>query len=1485
VKPVYSNCNDRNCKGLCPLCFVKNNAELYKVISNYLSSLHISSSNNSKCKKVDASTQTINLNTIVANKNIKCQDYVNNLPTSGLKNLNAEQELFSDNATIGEDELTNINGNTLSRRFLKTKDKRIVSNVVLSSIENQKIIALVDTGASISVINSKLVQDLENSVYKRNKIKPFSVSLSIENNLNFAIDEEVEFCFKLNNELILWRFFIVENLSNSIVLGIDFLSAYHVDIQCNPFEVKLRRKKTKQIMPFSSETQYTGSIKSTNVDSSAFNEHFPFSKPNIPIPKPVDPVPILNKLTRVSQRTVLAPLSYTKVSLLAKGVNGSVILKPRKEIENTMHLLIGNCILDMENGRGDIYVCNPTKRRVTLNSHTFIGTLDTHNREDVVCDMDDLCSESKHILASISANGNKKDDTEELLKLLDFGEKLTQAEKYKLAELVRQFSDVFAYRKGDRGSTSLVKHTIEIDNCRPIKQRAYRQAFVERQKTTKIIDELIKDGIVEPSSSPWSSPVVLVKKKDDSLRFCVDYRKLNAVTKKDNYPLPRIDDALDRLHGAKYFSSLDCDQAYWQVEVDEKDQEKTAFITPDGLFQFKYMPFGLCNAPATFQRLIDVVLGTLKWTISLVYLDDIVVYSSNFDEHIVNLSKVFLALRKANLKLKPAKCKLADNKLLFLGHIISDQGVAVNPAKVNAVSDFPTPKCKKDVQSFVALCSYYRRFVKNFAKIAKPLHKLTEDNIKFQWNDEAEHAFTTLKSKLVSSDVLAYPDDDAETKIHCDASKLGLGATLVQIQDGIERVVAFASRSLKKYEKNYSATELECLAAVFAVERFRQHLYGKKFEIVTDHCALCYVFKLKDPGSRLAKMAMRLQPYDFTVVYRSGKKHIDADCLSRNPVDPAPATDEPSIGFSDLLCKIDGPYELDFVQLQNDDKNFSKIRNQILTRKENANESNDDDCDEYMIKDDILYKINDNEDGKLWRLCIPSSMRKKVMDEIHVSTIGHLGLLKTYMLLKARYYWPKMYKQLRKYINSCKECQFFNRRGGLVPGPMQLVAPPALAFHRVGIDFQGPYPITKNRNTYIFVIIDHLTRYVEAWPVKNVTSKCAISILEECVIFKHSCPKEILCDQGSSFTSAEFKEFCKSYHIKLVYTSAFHPNTNGVCERANDTLKRIIAKYVNKNHKDWDRFVTRAAFAVNVSVNSVTGQAPYNMLYGREPFLPCDSALPTIPDELHGNETRESHMQSQLDDARKNTIASQKKSKERFDKKHIDIKYQPGDLVLVADFTRIVGKVTKWLRKWKGPYEIIESMGPINYIIKDLRLNSRKVLKNVSVRHLKPYYVEYVSGSERGKNDDHKPSTRNSIVIEDDDSIYELGDEVPSISYKSRRNVCNTRKSKTLSRALSVSSHHSDDDNIFPPIADQSVSPQPDRTVNASLVESDNSDVYQSSCENTLDASSSEEESEIVCSVASESSDLESVRRSGRIRKPVDRYGDYSLPIGRRKRK
>ena len=468
---------------------------------------------------------------------------------------------------------------------------------------------------------------------------------------------------------------------------------------------------------------------------------------------------------------------------------------------------------------------------------------------------------------------------------------LSPLQQQQLNELFKEFQDVFSQGDDDLGNTPLLEHGIETHGP-PLRQPYRRQNPAVRREEMTQVQQMLSSNVIRPSNSPWASPVVMVRKKDGSLRFCVDFRQLNAATVKDAHPLPRIDDLLDALHGARWFSTLDLKSGYWQVPISEQDKEKTAFRTSSGqLFEFNQVPFGLCNATATFSRLMDRVLAGLHWETYLFYLDDIIVFSSTWEEHLSRLREVFERLRHAKLKLGGAKCTFTAKEVSYLGHRVTEEGLLPDPSLLAAIRDIPPPKTATEVRSFLGLAGYYRRYVKGFAAIAAPLHALTRKDAVFHWSEDCQNAFDQLKLRLTTSPITAFPDFSQEFRLYTDASTAGLGAILAQVREGKERIICCASRALNKAEKSYPATKLVCLVIVWAVAKFRPYLMAMPFEVFTDHYALQLLKTMRTGSALLHRWSAALEEYDFTVRHRPGKIQTHVDGLSRLPIGPAPPED------------------------------------------------------------------------------------------------------------------------------------------------------------------------------------------------------------------------------------------------------------------------------------------------------------------------------------------------------------------------------------------------------------------------------------------------------------------------------------------------------------------------------------------------------------------------------------------------------------------
>ena len=434
------------------------------------------------------------------------------------------------------------------------------------------------------------------------------------------------------------------------------------------------------------------------------------------------------------------------------------------------------------------------------------------------------------------------------------------------------------------GRTTTVQHEIDVEGSTPVRQQAYRLPEARKEVVKQELDKMLAQGIVQPSRSPWASPIVLFEKKDGNVRFCVDYRKLNQVSKFDAYPMPRVDEVLESVGSAQFISTLDLVRGYWQIPMSEQSQEKTAFATPYGLFEFCVMPFGLHNAPATFQRMMNEVLYDCR-EFSRAYIDDDIVYSSTWEEHLEHLRRVFTQLRQANLSLKLSKCQFGLKQVEYLGHVIGGGVILPNPRKLEAVHHYKRPETKTEVKSFLGLTGYYRKFVPQYATISTPLSNLLKKGKreKVEWTPECEQAFQTLKKKLGEPPVLIVPDFSRPFVVQTDASNVGIGAVLTQKgADDKEHPVAFASRKLKPRE-NYSVVEKECLAIVWALQFFYPYLYGQHFVVETDHQPLTWLQRMKNQNPRLARWALTLQPYKFDVRHRAGAQHKNADGLSRGP--------------------------------------------------------------------------------------------------------------------------------------------------------------------------------------------------------------------------------------------------------------------------------------------------------------------------------------------------------------------------------------------------------------------------------------------------------------------------------------------------------------------------------------------------------------------------------------------------------------------------
>ena len=922
---------------------------------------------------------------------------------------------------------------------------------------------------------------------------------------------------------------------------------------------------------------------------------------------------------------------------------------------------------------------------------------------------------------------------------------LHSEQKTEVKKMLERCQSVFAKNSTDLGSAKGVKHKIRVKNETPFRERSRRIPPAMYDEVKKHIQEMLAAGAIRHSNSPWSSNVVLVRKKDGALRVCIDYRKLNARTIRDAYSMPLIEATLDRLVGAKWFSTLDLQAGYWQIEMDEESKAKTAFKIGDlGFFEAERMPFGLTNAPATFQRLMEQTLADL--TDTMAYLDDVIIFSRTFEDHLKRLEAVFIRLQREGLKLKPSKCHLFKKRVNYLGHVISEDGIEADPEKIRAVANWPIPQTVHELRSVLGFFGYYRRFVKNYSKLMKPLYENLQghENIKrvnkktnITLGDRELEAFFNMKQKLTSLPILAYADFDLPFELHTDASKLGLGAVLYQYQDGKKRVIAYASRGLRSSEINYSAHKLEFLALKWAVcEKFRDYLYGQHFSVFTDNNPLCYVLTTAKLDAAGHRWLADLSAFDFSISYRCGKRNIDADALSRqnrssesveNNADTevitpevisavcgnSPDDIEHAICFSQdarmygdsayVSTTVTGANKHLWQRRQEQDPVLYKIRDLVKRKvKPTAQEfalleriSADfrgywRTWDKLILEGGVLFREREISGKKHKQLILPEIYRIQALQGLH-DNMGHLGRDRTMDLVQSRFFWPSMSDSVQDYIKKCLPCI---RRKAHIPARAPLInIITTQPLELLCIDFLSLEPC-KGGIENILVITDHFTRYAHAIPTKNQTAKTTANVLVD--FFMHyGFPLKLHSDQGRNFESAVIKEVCELVGVQKTRTTPYHPMGNGMCERFNSTLLNMLGTLEDDQKEDWKSFVAPLVHAYNCTKHDTTGFSPFFLMFGRHPRIPVDIAMgiefeesATIPTKQYAAELKEKLELAYKIASQKNTTAAAER-KGRYDEKVRGATVQVGDRVLVKN-VGLKGR-NKLANKFKSePYLVVK---------------------------------------------------------------------------------------------------------------------------------------------------------------------------------------------------
>lgn len=848
----------------------------------------------------------------------------------------------------------------------------------------------------------------------------------------------------------------------------------------------------------------------------------------------------------------------------------------------------------------------------------------------------------------------------------DFGPSVDE----KLVSLIREVENtsVIPIEDGHAITVSLKDNTTYAYSPR-------RFAWSERRQIREITDDLLQRGIIKPSISPYCARVVPVIKKNGTMRLCIDLRPLNDRVIKQKYPFPLMEDCFSRLGNKKVFTLLDLKDGFHQIDVHPDHSKYFAFATPDGQFEYTKLPFGYCEAPAEFQkRMIQIFQPLLREDKVLIYIDDILVPSCTVEENLSSLKEVFLILKQYRFKLNYKKCHFLKEKIEYLGYILSPSGITLSDRHVKAVRDFPIPKNITQLQRFLGLANFFRKFIRDYAVKGRPLHNLLRKSVSFNFNDDCLKAFQILKQELISYPVLRLYDPYAETELHTDASSLALAAILFQKQEsGKLAPIAYYSQATNSAEARYHSFELEMLAVVKAVERFHIFLYGLEFTIVTDCHALVYAVNKAHLNPRFARWTLRLQNYRFKILHRSGQKMAHVDALSRISE------------VSALVEALPLERELEVKQLQ--DPRIKEIAEQLEFS----------DNPKFELIRGLVYR----KDSNLPRFAVPESMIDNVI-RIYHDDLAHCGLEKAVQGLSVHYWFPSLHKRVHDHISKCVTCLTSNSGFKSSEGEMQITDTPSEPFRILHMDHFGPLCESSNGSKHILVIIDAFTRYVWLFSTKSTTSKEVIKHLTS-LFHILGFPEKIVSDRGTAFTSHEFSEFLSSRNIKHRLIAVAAPWANGLAERANRFLKSSLKKLVNEN-RDWEICLETVQYVFNNTRHSALKSSPSKLLLGYDQRNNTDADLVKFLNEIAGVEIDFS-LEREKDRELALNVAEKIKSYNKlyYDKHHRKpMSYKPGDLVMIRDVSIKAGECKKLKPDFKGPFRVTKVLDKNRYVVQDI---------------------------------------------------------------------------------------------------------------------------------------------------------------------------------------